>query len=200
MEYLAAKSAGKSKHQNKKKADQCPYNITNIFKVDGNSEKLGKISISMCPGKRDLRHSRNLDQDLTTISQNGVDVIICLLPWCEMRLLGIADYPSKAKKLGIPFYHVPIADMGIPNYQQLDTIIPIVVDYINNGFHVLIHCRCGLGRAGTICACCLGFLGYDWIQAINLVRNKRHGAIQNSSQERCIMKYCTRINKLYNNK
>lgn len=174
------------------------YTITNIFKVSSSnnvniSGKLGTLSISMCPGKKDTKHVRDLDTDLQQIMAAKVDVIVCLLPWSEMRSLKIADYPAKVKRLHIPFYHVPITDMGIPDYRQLDTIIPIISSFVEEGLHVLVHCRCGLGRAGTICACCLGYLGYDWVAAIELVRSKRSGAIQNSIQERCIMKYCNRL-------
>ena len=55
-----------------------------------------------------------------------------------------------------------------------------------NGEDVYVHCKGGLGRAGTIAARLLVELGVSPKQAIADVRAARPGAIQTREQERYV--------------
>ena len=55
------------------------------------------------------------------------------------------------------------------------------------GLNVVFHCRGGLGRAGTICACSLMTLGKNAEEAIQQTREHRDGAIENQLQEEFIL-------------
>jgi ADP-ribosyl-[dinitrogen reductase] hydrolase len=52
---------------------------------------------------------------------------------------------------------------------------------------VLVHCRGGLGRAGTIAARLLVELGMEPVNAITSVRAVRPGAIETREQEKYIL-------------
>lgn len=54
---------------------------------------------------------------------------------------------------------------------------------LRGGCDALVHCRGGLGRAGTIAALLLAELGMDPQAAVAAVRAVRTGAIQTSEQE-----------------
>jgi ADP-ribosyl-[dinitrogen reductase] hydrolase len=54
---------------------------------------------------------------------------------------------------------------------------------LRRGLDVLVHCRGGLGRAGTIAARLLVELGMEPTKAIASVRAVRPGAIETSDQE-----------------
>lgn len=173
-----------------------PYLINEIVHVIADSTKpniKGKLVISVAPGKKELRYKRNMDQDLGIIKDRGINVIVCLLKWCEMEKLGLTEYPMRAQSEGFIFYHLPIQDRGTAFQSDLEVIIPTIVNHIIAGKNVLVHCRCGLGRAGTICACCLGHFGYDGKTAIDAVRKRRPGAIHTSRQERCVIDYCKKL-------
>ena len=159
-----------------------------IHMTDG-SRIISKLSISLCPGKQDSLWNRNLDSDLSNIKSLGITVIVCLLEWNEMRMLNISDFPNKAKKAGFIFYHFPIKDRRAPKQGDLKIMIPIIIQHLKENQNVLVHCRAGLGRSGTISACCLVNLGYLGKDAINIVRQRRPGAIQTEYQEKCILKY-----------
>jgi protein-tyrosine phosphatase len=58
---------------------------------------------------------------------------------------------------------------------------------LRNDSDVLVHCRGGLGRAGTIAARLLVELGMDPAKAIENVRAVRAGAIETSDQERFVL-------------
>ena len=57
---------------------------------------------------------------------------------------------------------------------------------VNN---IVIHCMGGKGRAGTIAAILLIDFGYDNKKAIEIVREKRKGAIETEEQEKFILNY-----------
>lgn len=151
--------------------------------------KHGRLSISMSPGKKDNRWNRNLADDLKVMKQNDIQVIVCLLEWTEMKALNIADYPKRAGDMGFLFYHLPIPDCEAPRQAEISVLIPILIQHLSDGLNILVHCRGGLGRAGTVCACCLCHFGYDGDDAIDIVRRQRPGAIQTKCQEQCILNY-----------
>ena len=57
---------------------------------------------------------------------------------------------------------------------------------LSAGERVLLHCRGGLGRAGTVAARILVEFGYAPDVAIEEVRRARPGSIENSVQERYV--------------
>ena len=168
-----------------------PIKIIDIVHIVNKEDltKKGRLSISMAPGKKDYKYNRDLKLDLETIKNNNINVIVCLLEWHEMELLTMLDYPYKAQELGLIFYHLPIKDQRIPTQQDASTIVSVILKHLGCGENVLVHCRSGLGRAGTICACCLINLGYDYNRALETVRRRRPGAIPVFQQEEFILKY-----------
>lgn len=177
-------------------SEQVPYLIVDIAHVATDPlhpSIRGRLSVAISPGKKDNRWNRDVDLDLKIIKDNGIKVIVCLLEWSEMRMLDIVDYPRKAEEAGFLFYHLPIRDCGVPSQNEISVLIPILVQHLVNGQHILIHCREGLGRAGTICACCLIRFGYDPKTAIEIIRKRRPRAIQTHKQEECIAQYCQRL-------
>ncbi len=179
--------------------DTWTYKIIDILLVKTEmAEKPGKLCLSITPGKIDKYGNRNLTMDLQKIKDDNIKIIVCLLEWSEMFSLNIADYPKRAQAEGFLFYHLPIPDRGAPNQKEVNILIPILIRHLSAGRNVLVHCRGGLGRAGTICACCMAHFGYEWKTAISEVRQKRPGAIQTHKQEECVMQYCQRLAKAIN--
>lgn len=170
-------------------SEASPYDIIEVLQVIG-KEPMGRLNLAAAPGKKDRKWNRNLELDLSIMKKQGIDIIICLLEWGEMFNLKLIDYPKKAQEAGFIFYHLPIKDMNIPRFKEINALVPIIVDFIATGHNVLIHCRSGYGRAGTICACCLAHFGFDGSTAINQVRIRRPGAIQTELQEECVTDYC----------
>lgn len=174
-------------------SEQDPYRIIDIAHIVSNPSTpniKGRLSLSISPGKKDSKWNRSLQMDLDAIKSNGIQVIVCLLEWSEMRMLGISDYPRQAQESGFLFYHMPIRDRGTPHQNEINVLVPILVQHLASGQNVLVHCRGGLGRAGTICACCLGHFGYEGRSAIETVRKMRPGAVQTNKQAECVVQYC----------
>ena len=59
----------------------------------------------------------------------------------------------------------------------------------NRKQNIIFHCRGGKGRAGTVAAILLADFGHEKKEAIDLVRERRKGAIETKIQEEFILNY-----------
>jgi len=93
---------------------------------------------------------------------------------------------------GLEWIHLPIKDMNGPDISFDNSWIKVIqniVDRIRQGEHILVHCKGGLGRSGTIAALLLIELGIPNDKAIIQVRQARPGAIDIADQEKYILQY-----------
>ena len=141
-----------------------PINVSLIDAADHGMA--GAIGVTFAPGKVDLRRGwdRDLEADLTRLrSAFGIDVIVSLMePW-EYDHLGIADLATRAEALGMTVILFPIKDRNAPGTGTEDAFIKLIRDIIalaTAGTNVLIHCRGGRGRSGTIASSVLVARGH----------------------------------------
>ena len=88
------------------------------------------------------------------------------------------------------WFHLPIADVSTPDEGFERNWVPAgdaLRTLLRNGRDVLVHCRGGLGRAGTIAARLLIEFGMEPTIAISCVRAVRPGAIETREQEKYIL-------------
>jgi ADP-ribosyl-[dinitrogen reductase] hydrolase len=87
------------------------------------------------------------------------------------------------------WFHLPIVDVSIPDERfekDWDVAGEELRSMLRRRLDVLVHCRGGLGRAGTIAARLLIELGVEPTTAIEKVRTVRPGAIETTDQERFV--------------
>ena len=152
----------------------------------------GRVGITFCPGKRD-RHAmsgywdRDLALDLDTIRDWGAAAVVTLLERHEFTLLAVERLGEEVRHRGMLWFHLPIVDVSTPDdvfERQWDVAGNELRTLLYSRRDVLVHCRGGLGRAGTIGARLLIELGMDPETAIGQVRAPRPGAIETREQER----------------
>ena len=106
-----------------------------------------------------------------------------------MKKLQIPRLVSEANARRIAVLRSPIVDGSIPTLEQAKQIVQFALTLTFAGQRVVLHCKGGLGRAGTLCACALIHFGYTPEESIAIVRESRPGAIENSVQEQFIAEY-----------
>ncbi len=148
----------------------------------------GVIGVTFCPGKHDWfgEWARDLDADLDAICDWGAHVVVTLIEKQEFHLLRVGELPDGIARRGMTWHHMPIRDVSIPDAtfeERWETIGKELCDRLRVGERVLVHCRGGLGRAGTVAARLLVELGMEPDEAITAVRQTRPGAIQTLEQE-----------------
>lgn len=161
----------------------------------------GLVGITICPGKcgdavRGLAWQRDLGADLDVVARWGARAVLTLIEADEMRLLGVRDLGRRIGERRIAWYHLPIVDVQEPG-AEFERLWPragrAACELLRDGGKVLVHCRGGLGRAGTVAACLLIELGAGPQDAIRRVRAARHGAIETPEQERYVARYVRRF-------
>ena len=138
------------------------------------------LAMSPMPGKQ------NLDDDIATILENNIDVVVCLVTEEELAKLQLPHYFDALNEKGLTVHHFPIADYGVPEKEALDSLLHYIHDQLSDEKNVLVHCMGGLGRSGTIVGCYANkFLDVE--DPIRYVRDVRGDeAIETEEQERLV--------------
>jgi ADP-ribosyl-[dinitrogen reductase] hydrolase len=152
----------------------------------------GLIGMTICPGKKgDSVYGppwdRDLRADVGVIRAWGAAVVVTLMESHEFELLGVTELGAEVERAGMRWLHLPIPDLGAPGEVFLRSWRergPELHDALACGEQVLLHCRGGLGRTGTIAAQPLIERGMRPEDAIREVRRTRPGAIETGAQER----------------
>jgi protein-tyrosine phosphatase len=161
--------------------------------------EFGRVGITFCPGKYD-RHAmsgfwdRDLEFDLDAVRDWGAAAVLTLPEPKELTLLRVEHLGEGIIRRNIRWFHLPIVDVSVPdeNFEQDWTIAGAELrSMLRRRLDVLVHCRGGLGRAGTIAARLLIELGAEPKEAIANVRAVRPGAIETDDQEEFVRNICT---------
>lgn len=152
----------------------------------------GRIGITLCPGKTDPAGisgawARDLEVDLDAIQRWGATAVVSLITPEEMDYLSVRGLSAAVRRRHMEWWHLPIPDGRTPGpdfEERWAAAGAAMRDRLRAGFDVLVHCKGGLGRAGTIAARLLVEFGEGADQALRRVREARSPyAIETRSQE-----------------
>ena len=155
----------------------------------------GRIGVTFCPGKCDSHAmtgawERDLAMDLDAIRVWGATAVVTLLEPHELTLLKVEGLGVEVARRGMTWFHLPIVDVSVPTQTfeaQWEADGRALRALLRSGSDIVVHCRGGLGRAGTIAARLLVELGVAPQTAIAGVRAVRPGAIETRAQETYVM-------------
>jgi protein-tyrosine phosphatase len=151
----------------------------------------GLLGVTFAPGKQQRgslsgTHQRDLAADLDRIVFWRATAVVTLVEADELRELKISTLGEEVQLRRMEWFHWPIKDYGIPDSEfeaSWPTRSTKLRSILAAGGRVLIHCKGGLGRAGTISARLLVEAGVAANEAIAAVRAARPGAVETSQQE-----------------
>ena len=177
--------------------------ITHPLRIDALPVGNGKLGITFCPGKKAISAfgpawDRDLDVDLDAIKEWGTSRVLTLIEDHEFDLLSVQLLERAVKARGIDWHHFPIRDADVPMPEAMDrwrAVSPLLHETLESGGRVVVHCRGGLGRAGTVAALVLIERGNSATAAIQNVRSVRSGAIETSAQERWLEIHAQRFRR-----
>ena len=124
--------------------------------------------------------------DLEQLQRAAPALVIALNEPVEFARLGIPDFKAQLVRSGLAWRHVPIPDATVPGaaFESAWRIVGAEARAaLRAGELVVLHCRAGLGRTGTVAARLLVEFGARPDDAIDAVRRVRPSAIVTRAQE-----------------
>lgn len=174
---------------NVKTSETHPIRVDPVRPKDG----YGRIGVTLCPGKKYPwglagNWERDLDLDLDRISRWGATAVVSLITEAEIRDLQVQRLSRAVADRHMEWWHLPIPDGQPPGPEFEKAWVhagAAIRDRLRLGFDVLVHCKGGLGRAGTVAARLLVEFGERPDVAIRRVREARSkNALETREQER----------------
>ena len=98
------------------------------------------------------------NHQLQVIHDAGIQAIVNLCAECY-------DLHEIEKEANFEVFFLPIPDEGIPTLLELDELINWMKIKIDSKRKILVHCRYGIGRTGTIVLAYLIHTGHDFKKA-----------------------------------
>lgn len=139
----------------------------------------GRIGLCPLPGS-----SGSLDADLEVVRQWQPAIVISLTELAEMTALGSGDLGERLQDSGIDWVHFPVRNYQAPGsgripWTDLSLRLHTLLD---DGKGVLLHCRYGQGRAGTIALRLLVERGENENTGLLRLRAAREQAVETVEQ------------------
>jgi protein-tyrosine phosphatase len=126
-----------------------------------------------------------LDDEMTAWRSAGIDVVVSLLEPEEEAQLVLEGEAAAAAASGIDFRPFPIPDRGVPaSRESVASLANEIVDALDVGKNVAVHCRQGIGRSGLIVAGVLVAAGGDVSSALETIKASRGLAVPETEEQR----------------
>ena len=156
----------------------------------------GKIFLTCFPGRSGAKVSFEEDiflEELNNFSSLNSSTVVTLVEDNEIeKLCDKKFFVRKIYSHNLKWIHMPIADLKSPDHKFMDkwqTTKVLLKNDLIEGMNIVLHCMGGKGRSGTIAAILLIEFGEKHEDAIEIVREKRKGAIETKEQEDFILSY-----------
>jgi len=164
----------------------------------------GRLGMTFAPGMRAPSLGGDWERDLTTDlkaleEEHRIAVLVSLMKEHEYSGYGIPELYERDEFGGIAVRRFAIQDMGIPQEAEslgFEAMVREVIENLERGQGVVVHCRGGLGRTGTVAACVQVALGnHTADEAIEAVRAARKGTVQTQEQEDFVRRFEDTLNE-----
>jgi protein-tyrosine phosphatase len=111
--------------------------------------------------------------DWQPIAEHGISAVIDLDGDLD---LGISTVPNH-----MVYVYFPIYDEDLPDLGKLHAVAKMGARLVKSGEKVLAHCGMGLNRSALVAGLILTYLGMSGADAVDLLRQKRPGALFNDT-------------------
>lgn len=126
-----------------------------------------------------------LQDDIKTLKNQGVDVLVCALTPAESQELGLSAEEGTCRSYEIEFVSFPIEDRSVPaSPNEFGELIDRLHALLAIGKSVAIHCRAGIGRSSLIAASLLVRNGFSAEAASVALEAARGSSVPDTHEQR----------------
>jgi protein-tyrosine phosphatase len=153
---------------------------SSVFNSDASDYQLTWVTDHLAVGYAPLSH-----QDIASMSEQGIEAIVNLCgEYCDLHEI--------QQQAGFKVYYLPIPDECAPDMEELEKTLDWLDETIAQGKKVLVHCRFGVGRTGTLVTAYLLKQGMNLKAASKILKNTRANPT-NHCQWHLLRKYGKKI-------
>ncbi len=116
------------------------------------------------------------DGDLEEIKAQGITAIVNLCAECY-------DLHTVEESRGFRVCFIPIPDEGAPDTDEMEKAVNWIDESIGSGNKVLVHCRFGIGRTGTLVAAYFLSKGHSLKEALHKMDHTPSGPFSREQWE-----------------
>jgi protein-tyrosine phosphatase len=129
----------------------------------------GRLGIVQRP-----RGNEWLQDDLTALRRDGVDILVSMLTRTEAIELGLAREQVLCEAIGIEFRSLPILDHSVPTaHREMHELAEALATERRHGKNIGAHCCAGIGRSSLLLAAVLCTEGISPERAFCLISKGR---------------------------
>jgi protein-tyrosine phosphatase len=126
-----------------------------------------------------------LGDETTAWRRADIDVVVSLLEPDEEAQFVLEGEAAAAAVSGIAFRSFPIPDRGVPGSpESVAELANEIVDALEAGRNVAVHCRQGIGRSGMIVGGVLVASGKDLSTALKTISESRGLEVPETEEQR----------------
>ena len=129
----------------------------------------GKLAGAAMPGS-----FAPLKEDLAQAKRDGIGAVAALTE--------TASTATAAREAGLEYKHIPVDDFSPPTMKQFREFVEFVDEQNAREHAVLVHCRAGIGRTGTMLAAYLIAKGASARDAVEKLRQARPSSVETANQ------------------
>lgn len=126
-----------------------------------------------------------LGDETSAWREAGVDVVVSLLEPEEELQLVLEGEAAAAAASGVEFRSFPIPDRGVPaSRASVTELASGIVDALDTGRNVAVHCRQGIGRSALVVAGVLVASGTNLKTALDAIEESRGLEVPETEEQR----------------
>jgi len=100
-----------------------------------------------------------------------------------MEWLGLAEEEKWCLSEGLKYENFPITDHSVTSAGEVGVLAKRLLQEIQSGESLVVHCYAGIGRTGMICSCILMENGLSAEDAMALTSEKRQLSVPETQEQ-----------------